>query len=139
MIDQYKNRIGKFGTCSSGAVAVVTAMVLPLLLGFTSLGVEVGHWYLTQRQMQGAADAASISAAAQWIVDQAAGNSSSTTYQTVGANYASYNGFTIPTSNVCLVLSNGDNCAPVLALDSRTIVCASPPCVVVDITQNTAQ
>src|SRR2546423_12696229 len=51
-----------FRKCSAGVVAVVTAMVLPLLLGFTSLGVEVGHWYLAQRQMQGAADAAAISA-----------------------------------------------------------------------------
>ena len=49
--------------CSSGAVAAMTALVLPVLLGFTSLGVEVGHWYLGLRQMQGAADAAAISAA----------------------------------------------------------------------------
>ena len=39
-------------TCSAGAVAVVTGMVMPILLGFTSLGVEVGHWYLAQREMQ---------------------------------------------------------------------------------------
>src|SRR5215470_4410302 len=125
-------------TCSAGAVAVMTALVLPVLLGFTSLGVEVGHWYLSQRIMQGAADAAAISAAAQWIADQTAGNTSSTTYQTVGVSYASYNGYTIPTSNVCLVSTSGNNCGPVLALDSRAIVCASPPCVVVEITQNTA-
>jgi Flp pilus assembly protein TadG len=122
-------------TCSAGAVAVVTAMVLPILLGFASLGTEVGHWYLAEREMQGAADAAAISAASQWIADQGSG----TTYQTVGANYASYNGFTIPTSNVCLVTSNGDDCGSVRVLDSRAIVCASPPCVVVEITQNTAQ
>src|ERR1700758_791524 len=95
--------------CTAGAVAVVTAMVLPALLGFTSLGVEVGHWYLVQREMQGAADAASISAAAQWIVDQAAGATSSTTYQTVGESYASYNGFTIPLDNTCLFSSSGNN------------------------------
>ena len=125
-------------TCSAGAVAVMTALVLPVMLGFTSLGVEVGHWYLSQRIMQGAADASAISAAAQWIADQTAGNTSSTTYQTVGVSYASYNGYTIPTSNVCLVSTSGNNCGPVLALDSRAIVCASPPCVVVEITQNTA-
>src|SRR5258707_9726648 len=106
--------ISRIRTCSAGAVAVVTAIVLPLLLGFGSLGVEVGHWYLSERQMQGAADAAAISAAAQWIADQNAGNTSSTTYQQVGVNYASYNGgFTIPTTNVCLVTSNGDNCGSV--------------------------
>jgi Flp pilus assembly protein TadG len=126
-------------TCSAGAVAVVTAMVLPILLGFTSLGTEVGHWYLAQREMQGAADAAAISAASQWIADQIAGNTSSTTYQTVGQNYASYNGFTIPTSNVCLVTVSGDNCDSVRSLDSRPIICSAPPCIVVEITQSTAQ
>jgi Flp pilus assembly protein TadG len=131
-------RICDLRTCSAGVVAVVTAMVLPLLLGFTSLGVEVGHWYLVQRQMQGAADAAAISAAAQYIADYNAGNVASVTYQTVGANYASLNGFTIPSANVCLVISSGDNCSTVRSLDSRTIICGHVPCVVVEITQNTA-
>ena len=126
----------KLRGCSTGAVAVVTAMVLPVLLGFLSLGTEVGHWYLTQRVMQGSADAAAISAAAQWILDQSSGTN---LYQQVGVNYVSYNGgFTIPTSNVCLIPASGsDNCGTVRSLDSRTIVCSSPPCVVVEITQNT--
>src|ERR1044071_1173735 len=126
--------------CSTGAVAVVTAIALPLLLGFGSMGVEVGHWYLTQRQMQGAADAAAISAAAQYIRDQIASNgtSTSTAYQTVGQSYASANGFSIPTANVCLVpVSGPHNCDPVLALDSRSLGCTAPPCIVVEITQNT--
>ena len=60
--------------------------VLPLthaplvLIGFTSLGVEVGHWYVTHRTMQGAADAAAISAAAQYIADYNAGNPGSTDF-----------------------------------------------------------
>jgi hypothetical protein len=87
--------------------------------------------------MQGAADAAAISAAAQYIVDYNAGNGTNLTYQTVGQSYASLNGFTIPTSNVCLVTTSGDNCGTVRSLDPRSIVCASPPCVVVEITQNT--
>jgi hypothetical protein len=39
---------------------------------------------------------------------------------------------------VCVYQSDGD-CSSILALDSRSIVCASPPCIVVEITQNTAQ
>src|SRR5262249_55410469 len=74
MIFLFKKQFGNLPACSAGAVAVVTALVMPLLLGFTSLGIEVGHWYLGQRTMQGAADAAAISAAAQWIADQGAGN-----------------------------------------------------------------
>jgi hypothetical protein len=118
--------------CSKGVVAVITAMVLPLLLGFTSLGVEVGHWYFESRQMQGAADAAAISAAAQYIADP-----TGTSYQVTGQGYAELNGYTIPTANVCLITADSDNCGPVLALDSRPIVCATPPCIVVEITQNT--
>jgi Putative Flp pilus-assembly TadE/G-like len=148
MIFQSYNQFGKpavalgrlicdLRTCSAGVVAVVTALVLPVLLGFTSLGVEVGHWYVAQRQMQGAADAAAISAAAEYIADFPT-NPNSTNYQNVGVSYASLNGFTIPTSNVCLVTANGDNCSSVRSLDLHSIVCANPPCVVVEITQNTA-
>jgi Flp pilus assembly protein TadG len=132
--------LGRLRDCSAGAVAVVTAMVMPLLLGFTSLGVEVGHWYLAQRVMQGAADAAAISAMAQHIADYPA---NSTTYQTVGVNYASLNGFTIPTQNVCLINSSGvsPGCN-VLALDSRVFPAgcsaSTTVCVVVEITQNTS-
>jgi Flp pilus assembly protein TadG len=80
----FSKRLCDLHACSLGVVAVVTAMVLPVLLGFTSLGVEVGHWYLAQRVMQGAADAAAISASAQYIADYNAGNVASLTYQTVG-------------------------------------------------------
>jgi Flp pilus assembly protein TadG len=134
MISQFTNRFCK---CSAGAVAVVTALVLPVLLGMASLGVEVGHWYLGQREMQGAADAAAISAAAQYIADFPT-NPNSTTYRAVGVNYALTNGFTIPTGNVCLVTSSGNNCGTVLSLDPRALVCTTPPCVVVEITENTA-
>jgi Flp pilus assembly protein TadG len=148
MIFQFDNQFGKSGmvvlgrlgrlrVCSAGVVGVVTAIVLPVLLGFTSLGIEVGHWYLAQRQMQGAADAAAISAAAQYIQDQVAGNTSSTTYQTVGQSYASSNGFAISTSNVCLVTLSGDNCSSVRSLDARPIICSGPPCIVAEITQDT--
>src|SRR4051812_6243513 len=108
--------------CRKGTVAVITAMTLPLLIGFTSLGVEVGHWYLAQRQMQGAADAGAISAAAQYIQDQIAGNTgSTTTYRAVGQSYALTNlRWPQPptTVNTCLMTPTGDNCGPVLSLDA---------------------
>lgn len=131
---------GRLCTCSAGAVAVVTALVLPVLLSFVSLGTEVGHWYLAEREMQGAADAAVISAAAEYIYKYNNTNGSpGTTYQQVGANYALLNGFTIPTQNVCLMISSGDNCDPVRSLDSRPIICNALPCIAVEITQTTAQ
>jgi hypothetical protein len=124
---------------STGAVAAITAIVLPVLLGFGSLGVEVGHWFLAQRVMQGAADAAAISATAQYVKDYNAGKQTSTLYQTVGVQYAGLNGFTIPPSYVCLVDPSGvDGCGAIEAFDPRPVICHTPPCIVVEITQNTA-
>jgi Putative Flp pilus-assembly TadE/G-like len=131
--------IRAFCACQKGAVAVATAIALPILLGFSALGVEVGHWYLVQREMQGAADAAAISATAQYIQDRVAGSTTSTAYQTVGQTYARLNGFTIPIANTCLVTLGADNCDPVRNLDARPIVCSGPPCIVVEITQDTVQ
>ena len=132
--------IERFRTATAGAVAVVTAIVVPVLLGLTSLGVEAGHWYFDQRLMQGAADASAISAAAQFIADYNAGNTNSTTYQTVGVSYASYNGFTITTPDVCLWWSaSNNNCSTITTVDTRAFVCGAPPCIAVEITQNTAQ
>jgi putative Flp pilus-assembly TadE/G-like protein len=127
--------------CTAGAVGVATAIVLPILLGFGSLGIEVGHWYLAERQMQGAADAAAMSAAAQYIADRVAGNTTSTAYQTVGQHYANLNGFPIPLVNTCLITGSGDNCGPVRTLDARQLpTCTdAAPCIAVEITQNTFQ
>src|SRR5260370_42669040 len=131
-----KSVMGDLRKCSAGVVAVLTAMVLPVLLGFVSLGAEVGHWYLAQREMQGAADAAAISAAAEYIADFPT-NPNATTYQVVGQSFASHNGFVIPTANVCLVSSTSNNCASVLALDVRPIpagcTASGTTCIVVEI------
>lgn len=130
----------RFWKCSAGAVGLVTALTVPILIGFASLGIEVGHWYLIERVMQGAADAAAISATAQYVKDYNAGNQTSTTYKTVGQNYARVNGFTIPLANVCLIDPNGvDGCGAVEALDTRPVICHEPPCVIVEITQDTSQ
>jgi Flp pilus assembly protein TadG len=118
---------------SAGGVAIVTALVLPVLIGFTSLSVEIGHWYLVQREMQGAADAAAISAASEYIAAGLTG----TSYQTEGQNYAALNGFTISTSSVCLITSSGNNCAQ--PTHPLPIVCGTPPCIVVDIAQTQLQ
>jgi hypothetical protein len=117
--------------------------VLPALLGFASLGVEVGHWYLVQREMQGAADAAAISAMAQFMADFVQ-NPNSTAYKTVGVNYASYNGgFTIPASNVCTITSSGTSAGcTVTSIDTRALpagcMAANIVCIAVEVTQDTS-
>lgn len=46
-----------------GNVAIVTALALPLLVGFTGLGAETGYWYYEQRRLQAAADLAAYAGA----------------------------------------------------------------------------
>jgi hypothetical protein len=55
--------IRRFLASTQGTVAVSTAVLLILLIGITGLGAEASLWYQTKRSMQGAADAAAISAA----------------------------------------------------------------------------
>jgi uncharacterized membrane protein len=50
-----------------GAVAIAVAVLLPVLIGFAGLGIEVGMWFFIQRQNQSAADAAAISAALEYV------------------------------------------------------------------------
>ena len=46
-----------------GALAVMLALMLPIMLGFVGLGVEVGFWYKSRRDLQSVADAAAIGGA----------------------------------------------------------------------------
>jgi hypothetical protein len=46
-----------------GAVAIIVALMAPVLVGAMGLGSEAGYWYLTQRRVQNAADTAAHAAA----------------------------------------------------------------------------
>jgi len=52
-----------FGRHDHGAITLMFALLLPIIVGFIGLGVEVGIWYGAKRSLQTAADAAAISAA----------------------------------------------------------------------------
>ncbi len=43
-----------------GVIIVMFALMLPILLGFVGLGVEVAYWFQNHRSLQAAADAAAI-------------------------------------------------------------------------------
>lgn len=49
--------------CRSGSVAVVFAIVLPILIGIGALAIDVSQWYWEQRNLQSAADAGAVSGA----------------------------------------------------------------------------
>jgi Flp pilus assembly protein TadG len=53
----------KFLREERAVVAVTTAVLMPALILFMALGVEVGEWYATDRHMQTVADTAAIAAA----------------------------------------------------------------------------
>jgi hypothetical protein len=86
--------------CDSGGIAIMSAVLMPIMIGFAGLGVEVGHWYLTGRAMQGAADSAAVSAVAEYVAAGLTG----TSYQTVGKTYAELNGFQDGVNNVTVTI-----------------------------------
>lgn len=57
------NGLSRLRTDKRGAAALVTAFMATGLLGAAGLAVEVGGWFLLHRNMQAAADAASLAAA----------------------------------------------------------------------------
>jgi Flp pilus assembly protein TadG len=71
-----------------GVVAIAVAMLLPVLIGFAGLGIEVGMWFWVQRQNQSAADAAAISAALEYAANIESGVTiNPTAAATIAANY----------------------------------------------------
>jgi Flp pilus assembly protein TadG len=46
----------------AGATAVIIAIVLPMLIGFGALAVDVGYMYVTKNELQNVADAAALAA-----------------------------------------------------------------------------
>jgi Flp pilus assembly protein TadG len=68
------------------AVAAMAAVAFPVVIGTAGFGVDVGYWYMTQRNFQGAADAAAYSAA----IDYESGDTSG--YQTAAHAAAAKHG-----------------------------------------------
>ena len=52
---------------NNGSVAMLVALSMPVIVGFSALGAEVMYWQFTKRTLQGAADAASFSGVAQLV------------------------------------------------------------------------
>ncbi len=72
--------IRRFHKETGGAIAIVTALSLPVVVGFVGLGVEVGLWFHAKRGLQSAADAAALSGA----YERLAGNNNAVATQAAG-------------------------------------------------------
>ena len=70
-----------------GAYSIVTALMMPVLVGFAGFGTETGLWYFEHQKMQGAADAAAYSA------DLAYNLGNTSTYQSEAKAVAATYGF----------------------------------------------
>jgi Flp pilus assembly protein TadG len=80
-----------------GAVAVAVAVLLPVLIGFAGIGIEVGLWFEVQRQNQSATDAAAISAALEYAAQIESGVT--TDPAAAAATTANYNLFSTSSPN----------------------------------------
>lgn len=78
-----------FVTSKRGNVAILTALVAPVLIGFCGLGADAGYWFFRQRDLQGAADIAAYDGAV--ALENSADVTGITTASTAGA---STNGWT---------------------------------------------
>lgn len=92
----------------SGATAIITAITLAILLGFTALGVEVGSWYGERRALQTAADAAALGAAYEIYKH----GKDSDGIAEAGQGDATRNGFTNGEAGVDLTVSNPPTTGP---------------------------
>ena len=104
-----------------GNVAIMTALILPVLLSAFGLGFESSHWYQMNRAMQNAADSAAIAAATNASAGYAA------EAQAVAAQYGFQNGVnnvTVTASNSAACPSGGANCYSVTISQPVALVLA---------------
>ena len=90
-----------FARSNRGAVAVMTALGLPVLLGFVSLAAEFGHGLLTRTENQRVADQAAYAAAVAY-----SSTSSQDTMTSVAKNVAALNGVAASAVTATLVASS---------------------------------
>jgi hypothetical protein len=83
-----------------GNIAIITALVLPVVIGVFSLGFETAYWDQTQRGMQNAADSAATAAA----------TNGTSTYTTEARAVASLYGYANGSNNVTVTASNTATC-----------------------------
>lgn len=104
-----------------GNVAVISALMMPVLMGSFGLGTEVATWYANQRAMQNAADSAALAAASN------ASSSYGTEARAVTAQYGftdGQNGVTIATSNAATCPDGTTTCYSVTISKSLPLILA---------------
>ncbi len=60
---QIPRRLSAFLVDQDGAIGIVIALLLPVLIGFAGLAVDIGHMYAVNSQLKNAADAGALAGA----------------------------------------------------------------------------
>src|SRR5687767_3792591 len=102
--------LSKLRRDSRGQVLVITALALPVVIGFVALALDAGFMFDYKRRAQTAADAGALGAALYMAANAGATN---TDLETVARQDTGYNGFTHGTTNITVTL----NRPPVLSTD----------------------
>jgi hypothetical protein len=94
MLALYKNffKPRDFKKDERGAVAVIVALLLPVLLGMVGLAVELGYWFSEKRELQTAADAGAIGGAFELLNGNNSSISSSASSEATRNGYSDANG-----------------------------------------------
>lgn len=74
-------------TEEDGAFAVMFALLLVVIIGFSALAVDVGYWYASKRQLQTAADAAALAGCQDLAHEQSNGAIWTTVEDYAGRNF----------------------------------------------------
>ncbi|MGB0747920.1 MAG: pilus assembly protein TadG-related protein [Magnetospiraceae bacterium] len=105
----------RFSRSQSGAIILLVALLMPVLIGFIGLGVEVGLWYVTKRELQSVVDAAALSGAHRYKNNVAATNTEIKEFAYHAATQAGFNGpaaefdaYLSPTHSQVTPTLNGD-------------------------------
>jgi Flp pilus assembly protein TadG len=100
----------RFARDRQGAIALAVAVLLPVLIGFAGLGIEVGMWFAVQRQNQSAADAAAIAAALEYAAQTESGVATNpTAAATTAANCNLFSTSSSSSNPVCPLPSSASN------------------------------
>lgn len=89
--------LSRFARDQRGVSAIIFAIVLPVLIGFVGIGVEMGQWFQRKRNLQAAADAGAMAGAlvlsqgGSWATAQTAASDFAVRNGAVAANVTSEN------------------------------------------------
>jgi Flp pilus assembly protein TadG len=81
-----------FAKNERGAVAVLVALLLPVLLGMVGIAVELGYWFSEKRELQTASDAGAVGGAFELLTGNSGAISSSSTSEAARNGYEEANG-----------------------------------------------